>query len=469
MQFDPVSRLLFPTPPSSYDVESFPNELIWVPKTLNPKNATPQECIPCIFLTYSSARFLIFYLHSNAEDLGRCHAFCTNLREQFQVHVLAVEYPGYGICPGGPCDERKATENAFVAFRFIVEVLQWPLDSILILGRSIGCGPAISLGVQYQVSGVIVISPMLSVKEACWDAFGPVSYLLDERFPNKDRVSHLRSPFLVVHGQKDVMIPVRHGVELYEACQSRKLLVCPEDMEHNTNLLSHVSYFVLPMMQFFALPDYCFEDIYVPAWVYDKRMSPFYREMRSQQTAMQSLGCLSFPSVPCMSQKPQSPAKWSLREAPKMVPPPLAAESSGPPLAPCPDTPPLAPLLCVPPSRGCPALALLTAADASLDADACVLGAWLTADVSLSPRHRQPLTPDFCGCSTEEVPSVSRAAQLLSPADLADLVEDLERSFAAEEQDSPSPSPRPSCRVSATQSESFDYLLEETVLRRTIV
>lgn len=248
-----------------------------MPKSLDPTNCSPEDCVPCLFLPYSSARFLVFYVHSNAEDIGRCHAFCSSVRAQFQVHVLAVEYPGYGICPGAPCNEQSVTENAFVAFRFVREVLSWPLDSILIMGRSIGCGPAISLAVRYQVSGVIIVCPMLSVKDLVKDVAGPLSYMVHEdRFPNKDRVPLIRSPLLVVHGQKDIMIPCRHGIELYGACRSRKLLVCPKDMEHNTNLLANVTYFVLPMLQFFSLPDYCFEDIQVPSWAYDKRLSPFH-------------------------------------------------------------------------------------------------------------------------------------------------------------------------------------------------
>lgn len=298
-----------------------------MPKSLDPKTSGPEDCVPCLFLPYSSARFLVFYLHSNAEDIGRCHAFCSSVRAQFQVHVLAVEYPGYGICPGGPCDEERVTENAFVAFRFVREVLCWPLDSILILGRSIGCGPAISLAVRYQVSGVIVVSPMLSVKEVCKDAIGPLSYMVEERFPNKDRVPLIRSPFLVVHGQKDMMIPCRHGVELYGVCRSRKLLICPKDMEHNTNLLANVTYFVLPMLQFFSLPDYCFEDIIVPSWAYDKRLSPLYNKQSSGQQPMYGLrreqtsetdhcetpqrptmGCLAVPVIRGMSLEPAQDA-----------------------------------------------------------------------------------------------------------------------------------------------------------------
>jgi len=270
---DIVSRILFPTPESSYTIDDFPDELIWVPKSMDPDDATPQDCVPCLFLLSPSARFFMLYLHSNAEDLGHCYHFCTVLRNQFQVHVLAVEYPGYGVCPGGQADEQSVTENAFTAFRFIREVLCWPLDSILLLGRSIGTGPALSIAVKHQVYGVILVSPFLSVQELSKTVVGPLAYLIQDRFPNKDRVPFLRSPLLVVHGKKDITVPVSHGELLYRVCKSRKRLVCPADMEHNTNLHTDVSYFVLPMLQFFALPDYSFDELKVPEWVFDKRLS----------------------------------------------------------------------------------------------------------------------------------------------------------------------------------------------------
>ena len=51
------------------------------------------------------------------QDLGRCRWFCLFLRDQFQVHVLAVEYPGYGVCPGTTSREANpgATTGAMLA------------------------------------------------------------------------------------------------------------------------------------------------------------------------------------------------------------------------------------------------------------------------------------------------------------------------------------------------------------------
>mmetsp|Transcript_8406 Transcript_8406/g.18856 ORF Transcript_8406/g.18856 Transcript_8406/m.18856 type:complete len:590 (-) Transcript_8406:72-1841(-) len=296
--FDLVSRVLFPTPESSYTVEDFPEELIFIPKSLNPGTASPEDCVPCLCLLSPSSRFLVLYLHANAEDLGRCYQFCSMLRHQFQVHVLAVEFPGYGICPGGPADDNSVMENVETAFRFVREVLCWPLDGILLLGRSIGTGLALRLAARNEVYGVILVSPFLSVKELCRHVVGPFSYLVQERFPNEEMMPKLRSPLLVVHGKKDLTVPVEHGKELFRLCRSRKRLVCPEDMEHNTNLHTNISYFVLPMLQFFSLPDYCFDELRLPDWCYDKRLSVQTPRIASIGTGICTQGKKSSMDVP---------------------------------------------------------------------------------------------------------------------------------------------------------------------------
>merc|ERR1719491_1043878 len=78
----------------------------------------------------------------------------------------------------------------------------------------------------------------------------------------------LKTSILIVHGKMDTMIPHYHSEQLYESCRCRKRLVCPADMEHNTHLHINLTHFVLPMLQFFSLPDYCFEDLVLPRWVY---------------------------------------------------------------------------------------------------------------------------------------------------------------------------------------------------------
>eukprot|EP00930_Biecheleria_cincta_P013050 TRINITY_DN11831_c0_g1_i1.p1 TRINITY_DN11831_c0_g1~~TRINITY_DN11831_c0_g1_i1.p1 ORF type:complete len:558 (+),score=78.03 TRINITY_DN11831_c0_g1_i1:48-1721(+) len=273
--FNLVNSLLFPSPESTYMADTFPcDELIWLPRSLDPENLDPQSDVPCTFLTFSSARFIMLYFHSNAEDLGRCRQFCNMLRMQFQVNVLAVEYPGYGLCPGGQADEDSVVANALLGYRFITQVLNFQPEDIIVIGRSIGSGPALYIGAQYPVYGVILICPFLSVKEVVRNHLGRLADLIQERFPNMDRVKQITASLLVVHGKKDNVIPCEHGEALYEACSRRKLLVTPNDMNHNSNLLSDPGAFVVPVLQFFRLPDYSFESMIVPSWVFDRQHAP---------------------------------------------------------------------------------------------------------------------------------------------------------------------------------------------------
>lgn len=276
MELDFVSRLLFPAPPSSYTVDSFPGELLWIPRRgLEPENAVPEHCIPGVLLRCQTARFLVIYLHGNGEDLGRSHPFLLEMRDRFLVHVLAVEYPGYGICPGAKCDEKGAIESALTALDFAMQVLRWPAEHIIVMGRSIGTGLAMKVALKHAVKGLCLISPFLSVKQLIQDHLGPLAYMLEERFPNDDLMPLIRCSCLVVHGEHDRMIPSRHGVELYKACCSRKQLLLLPDMDHNANLFQNYLDFAEPMLKFFALQSCVLEEMQVPSWAFDKRLSPF--------------------------------------------------------------------------------------------------------------------------------------------------------------------------------------------------
>lgn len=267
---DVVNAALFPAPSPSYGIHDFDQELIWIPRSLDPRKSAAS--VPCLLFTSPSARFFVIYLHSNAEDLGRCHKFCSLMRNFFHVHVLAVEYPGYGVCPGR-ADEESVTENARLALRFLTKVLEWPLDSILVFGRSVGCGPAIALAAETKVYGLVLVCPFLSVKELCRSFMGSLADFVGERFPNMQRIKFVQSPLLLIHGQADSMVPVAHGKALFDACRARKHFVSPERMEHNAYLYSDVQYLVLPMLHFFGLPDYVFSELQIPDWVFDKRLS----------------------------------------------------------------------------------------------------------------------------------------------------------------------------------------------------
>jgi len=47
----------------------------------------------------------MIYFHGNAEDIGRNKEFLSMISHSLKVHVLGVEYPGYGIYKGEPTEQ----------------------------------------------------------------------------------------------------------------------------------------------------------------------------------------------------------------------------------------------------------------------------------------------------------------------------------------------------------------------------
>jgi len=275
-----VTSVLFPCPTPSYNINSFPGELIWVPKGPligDDASTAPDRCesVPCLLLPYESARFLIVFFHSNAEDLGRCRWFCQFLREQFQCHVMAVEYPGYGVCMGTATPE-GIIGNAHAALHFVTQVLRLPLEQIKIFGRSIGNAPALHLAAKFKVAGLVLVTPFVSVRTLFKDRVGPLSNFVDEWFQNDEHMRNVQSPTMIIHGRGDRIIPWKHSEELYKLCTTRKLFISPKGMEHNANLTTNIAFLTMPMFRFFSLPDYSFDELKVPAWAFDKRRSPYY-------------------------------------------------------------------------------------------------------------------------------------------------------------------------------------------------
>jgi len=271
-------------------MHSYPNELLWIPWGMDYGACKTGDCVPAVFLSSPGARYLVLYLHSNGEDIGLCYPFGCGLRMMLEVHVLLIEYPGYGICPGH-CSEESLWQAAASAFRFITEVLQWPAEDVIVMGRSLGAAIATRLAQSFVCHGLILVAPFLSLVDAVRQYVGRLAPLLvGDIFSNQARIKGVDVPTLVIHGQQDRLIPHDQGRQLLELCpHQKKLLVCPEDMGHNCDLLSSPEFLIRPMLRFFSLPDYVFVDPNVPDEAFNKRLCPQYHglvEMAKDDTPL---------------------------------------------------------------------------------------------------------------------------------------------------------------------------------------
>ena len=126
-------------------------------------------------MPYSSDtdKMLIFF-HGNAEDIGLSYDLLTVIKNQLSVNVLAVEYPGYGIYwkqssvlktnQYEEASEKSILEDAYFLMQFITKIVGMNKENIIIMGRSIGSGPATELASLFNPSSLILMSAFTSLR-----------------------------------------------------------------------------------------------------------------------------------------------------------------------------------------------------------------------------------------------------------------------------------------------------------------
>eukprot|EP00405_Crypthecodinium_cohnii_P035481 CAMPEP_0206534212 /NCGR_PEP_ID=MMETSP0325_2-20121206/5416_1 /ASSEMBLY_ACC=CAM_ASM_000347 /TAXON_ID=2866 /ORGANISM="Crypthecodinium cohnii, Strain Seligo" /LENGTH=400 /DNA_ID=CAMNT_0054030983 /DNA_START=143 /DNA_END=1341 /DNA_ORIENTATION=- len=257
-----IDKLVFPAPTPTYSKETFKKHLCWIPwnEAVSPDRLDDEryaEGIPCMWLPAPKAAGVILFCHGNAEDLGMCFPFVRHMRDQFKMNVLAVEYPGYGLLHSLAPSEAALKEVALTAFRFILDELHVAYEQVILFGRSVGSGPTVYLASRFPVGGLILVAAFASVREAAKSLVGPlIAQILEERFPNIALIGNVSCPTLFIHGEKDNLVPPSHSVALFKHCRSRKLLITPPGMEHNTNLFTDAQFLAVPAINFFGLPGY---------------------------------------------------------------------------------------------------------------------------------------------------------------------------------------------------------------------
>ena len=107
-----------------------------------------------------------------------------------RMHVLAVEYPGYGLYKTSPPDENKIKEDADIVFDYLTKFVGVKASDIILFGRSMGTGPATYLASKNKAYSLLLMSPYTSIKDVSRSLLGKLSFLLTpivyERFRNID-------------------------------------------------------------------------------------------------------------------------------------------------------------------------------------------------------------------------------------------------------------------------------------------
>jgi pimeloyl-ACP methyl ester carboxylesterase len=197
--------------------------------------------IPIVHITNRQAAYTVLYMHGNAEDLGILYPYASSLCQYCHMNMVCMDYPGYGLSRPlrptrvnsgrGRPSEKAVYECAEAALGYIVTALHIPLSRIIVYGRSLGSGPATYLASRHDVAGLILHSPLLSAIRVVVSR--PMCLSPCDIFNNKKNIQMVTAPVLVIHGEKDDIVPFSHGVQLHKSSSSKVDPLWCESAGHN--------------------------------------------------------------------------------------------------------------------------------------------------------------------------------------------------------------------------------------------
>jgi uncharacterized protein len=179
-----------------------------------------------------SATADIVYFHGNGGNLSLwLPVFATVHR--FGYRVLAVDYRGYGTSDGTPSERGLYADAEAVARHALAN--RPPGRPLIYWGRSLGGVIAAAAARAAPPDGLILESTF--AEKASVLRGNPIMRALNAFSSYRlDTVDHLRGftrPILVVHAERDSVIPYRLGRELFERLEGPKTFVTLKDGDHN--------------------------------------------------------------------------------------------------------------------------------------------------------------------------------------------------------------------------------------------
>lgn len=209
--------------PGSYDVP-------FTPITITTSDG---ERIRVWHLTHERPRARVVYFHGNGGNLSMWSEILAAIARR-GYDVVAFDYRGYGLSTGTPSEQGLYRDTEAVV-ALVNDRLRRTDLPVVYWGRSLGATMATYAATLREPDGVILESGFPSMRAVVRSSpiLWALSWLSSYQFPAARFLESSRAPALVIHGDRDSVIPYELGQELYAAIPAHKQFVTVKGGDHN--------------------------------------------------------------------------------------------------------------------------------------------------------------------------------------------------------------------------------------------
>ena len=179
----------------------------------------------------------IVWLHGNAGNIGHRVDNLLMVNRLLGANVFIIDYRGYGRSEGAP-SEKGLYRDAEAALAYLGSRPQTADDRLVFFGRSLGAAVAVELATRTAPHALILESPFTSIREMARLSypFVPTPLLalpVRSRFDSLAKITGVRAPLMILHGDMDDIVPNEIARRLYDAANEPKRFYTIERASHN--------------------------------------------------------------------------------------------------------------------------------------------------------------------------------------------------------------------------------------------
>lgn len=182
----------------------------------------PGARLSALHLQLPAPKGLVFYLHGNAGNLDSWFVNADFYRRA-GFDLFMIDYRGYGKSSGRIASQAELEADVRAAWAAVAP--RYAGKRVVLFGRSLGSGLAAGLAAELQPDLTVLVSPYASLRALATEHYPWVpGALLRYPLATDTLLPRVHTPVLLVHGDRDTLIPPRHSERLARLAPQARLL-----------------------------------------------------------------------------------------------------------------------------------------------------------------------------------------------------------------------------------------------------
>ena len=165
------------------------------------------------------SKLATLFLHGNAGNITHRAAHAREIVAAGSS-LLLVDYRGYGKSAGHP-SEAGLYADADAGYQHLL-ARGYKSEHIVLHGESLGTAVAVDLAARRSSAGLVLEAPFTSARDVAGKVLPLIGPLVVWSYNTRAKIPRVRAPLLIIHGDRDEIIPIEMGRALFDAANTPK-------------------------------------------------------------------------------------------------------------------------------------------------------------------------------------------------------------------------------------------------------